>query len=365
MPASILHAKSETIADFAGTITGFNNSGGTTTIAATNLVRPSDWNSQHLLTLSLTGSEVASLFNIGGGLTSSSDASGLSFGMTDLNYFEPMPVVDSSLSAPGIGTWYFDPFVAPLNMNSGQINFLAADIAGFLHAANFSLASTGSVSRYQTLNCKLALYKEGTGASTSRIESFWSADCSFLATWRLALSTANTSSGTINEGLTLSFPAQFDRSGGVTYSSTQSSTITAVGTSTVNSTKAHSLITAAVAYLSGSRMMIVPFATSMPAGNYWLAHMLTSSSNSSGTVGGVGTAGTIFQTQSLVHILDFDGQGFKQLGKSVSDASSMFQRFHGSLATTTASPTAFVAESDLRGFTDNQRLYWNYAREVV
>jgi len=365
MPLTITHAKSETIADFAGVITGFNNSGGSTTIQATNLVRPSDWNSAHEVTLSLTGSEVASLFNFGSGLTSTTNTAGVTVGMTDLNYFEPMPVANSSLFTPGIGTWYFAPFIVPLNINSGQINFLAADVAGFLHAANLSLASTGSVSRYQTLNHKLALYKEGTGTNTSRLESFWSADCSFLATWRLALSTANSSSGTINEGLTLSFPAQFDRSGGVTYSSTQSSTITAVGTSTVSSTKVHSLITPAVAYLSGSRVMISPFATFLPAGNYWLAHMLTSSSSSTGTSGGVGVAGTMFQTQSLVYIADFDAQAFKQLGQSVTNTSSMFQRFQGSLATTTSSPMAFVAESDLRGFADNQRLYWNYAREVL
>jgi len=43
---------------------------------ATDLVRPSDWNSAHQITVSLTGSEIASLFNIGNGLSSTTNASG-------------------------------------------------------------------------------------------------------------------------------------------------------------------------------------------------------------------------------------------------------------------------------------------------
>lgn len=52
---TIVHVKSNAIADFTGTITGFNSQGSTTTIAATNLVRPSDWNSQHNQLYTLAG----------------------------------------------------------------------------------------------------------------------------------------------------------------------------------------------------------------------------------------------------------------------------------------------------------------------
>jgi len=43
----ILHAKSNPIPDYTGTVTVHNSTGGTTTVAAGNLVRPSDWNSEH------------------------------------------------------------------------------------------------------------------------------------------------------------------------------------------------------------------------------------------------------------------------------------------------------------------------------
>jgi hypothetical protein len=44
---SISHIKSNTIADFTGTVTVFDSQGSTATAAATNLVRPGDWNSAH------------------------------------------------------------------------------------------------------------------------------------------------------------------------------------------------------------------------------------------------------------------------------------------------------------------------------
>jgi hypothetical protein len=52
---SISHVKSNTIADFTGTVTVFNSVGATETRNATDLVRPSDWNSAHNQFYTLTG----------------------------------------------------------------------------------------------------------------------------------------------------------------------------------------------------------------------------------------------------------------------------------------------------------------------
>jgi hypothetical protein len=51
----ISHLKTNTIADFTGTVTVFNSLGATVTANATDLVRPSDWNSAHLEQLSFLG----------------------------------------------------------------------------------------------------------------------------------------------------------------------------------------------------------------------------------------------------------------------------------------------------------------------
>ena len=55
MAGALSHVKNVTIADFTGTFTGFNSQGSSTTIAATDIVRPSDWMSAHNQFLTLTG----------------------------------------------------------------------------------------------------------------------------------------------------------------------------------------------------------------------------------------------------------------------------------------------------------------------
>lgn len=53
--SALYHVKSNTVADFTGTVTGFNSQGSTTTLAATNLVRPGDWNSAHRMNGTVSG----------------------------------------------------------------------------------------------------------------------------------------------------------------------------------------------------------------------------------------------------------------------------------------------------------------------
>ena len=52
---AVSHIKSNTIADFTGTVTVFNSAGATASANATDLVRPSDWNSGHNQYLTLSG----------------------------------------------------------------------------------------------------------------------------------------------------------------------------------------------------------------------------------------------------------------------------------------------------------------------
>jgi len=164
MPFEITHAKSNTIADMTGTVTLFNSSGGTTTDAATNIVRPSDWNSAHAWNVSP-------------------------------EYYEPFPMANtnSTLSAQGVGTWFIDPFVVPMGLGSGQINLMMVDAAGFLNGTTLSAASSGSVTRYQTMRTQLAIYSQGSGANYTSAGTVWSREVSVLATWERRVGTTSTS----------------------------------------------------------------------------------------------------------------------------------------------------------------------------
>jgi hypothetical protein len=52
---NLLHVKTNAVPDFTGTVTVYNQTGGSQTIAATDLVRPSDWNSNHKMFLTFEG----------------------------------------------------------------------------------------------------------------------------------------------------------------------------------------------------------------------------------------------------------------------------------------------------------------------
>lgn len=52
---AVSHVKSNTIGDFTGTVTVFNSAGSTVTANATDIVRPSDWNSGHNQFVTLSG----------------------------------------------------------------------------------------------------------------------------------------------------------------------------------------------------------------------------------------------------------------------------------------------------------------------
>src|SRR6185369_15277292 len=108
---------------------------------------------------------------------------------------------------------------------------------------------------------------------------------------------------------------------------------------------------------SGARMDVFGFSTTLPANEYWLAHMFTSTSSTAGTAGGVGTAGTLFQTHSRLGLLENLVNAYKVLGKSISNSTTNVQPFHGYLATTTSQATSIINTSDIRGTTG--RIYWN------
>ena len=340
MPVTIQHSKTLTIADFTGTVTVGNSSGGTATVAASNIVLPSDWNSTHAISLSLSASELSNVMKLG--------------------WFEsPLPIANagtqSTVTAPGVGTWYIDPFVLPGILTSGQINVMGLNAQPFLNGAVYSATLTASRTHYATQYNKLAIYKQGSGASTSRLESVWTGDASSVYTWELRASSNATNQATISNYLSASIPFQWDGSGGVTYSNVTASGTITFGASTGASTLGSAQISAAVAYVSGSFRHHVPFATTLGPGAYWMAHMISSSTSVTGTNY---TAGTVLAAQSRVVFNEALQQAYKRAGASVSNTTTNIQPFHGYLATTTISASSIINTGDIRA--TSQRLYWNF-----
>ena len=375
MPAvTIQHAKTVTITDWSGTITVGNSTGGTATAAASDLARPSDWNSSHSATIQMSASDIAGLFVVGSGLTSATAAGGISIGGGDPNYFEPfpMPNTNSTLSTMAVGSWYFDPVFLPDGLDGGRINLFRTQNASiFLNGVTITYNVTASVSKVASFRNCIAFYKRGAGAQSTRLESLWTGANELSATYTAQWSSvaANSTNAVMTAGLTIGFNTQINTSGGdttsqftITGTTNQSSSSMAAGTMD----GALSSNSSAKAFFTGSMMDMIPFNTTLPPGNYWLAHMFTT--HSSGTTAGrdMASAGTMFFTSSVAHLnlLENALSGFKQLGFStVGNSTSCGVPFHGALATTTSNASSVVATSDLRVAAG--RLYWNYIQDQV
>ena len=362
MPVTVTHAKSNIVVDFAGTVTVGNSSGGTTTMAATDLVRPSDWNSAHQVSVQLTGSEIASLFNFGNGLTSTTGVGGVTVGQGLEGYFEPFifPLTASTSHTPGIGTWYFDPLKVPVGISSGVLRTPVTCGGALMNSQSFAMtnaSNTGAASHYGTFWHNVAIYDGQTNMTA--YSSIWSTNNTTGITRYLTVNTGTaTSNIAISNYATINFPAQWDTAGGVTYSSlTASGAITAVATS-LAAVSIDSLLNNANTYLSGSRMEIFGFNTTLPAGRYILAHQFMSSTSSATSGGYISASGTLMSTQvRSPMMLEVNMGGWRQLGKSSSNTLSQVYPWHGFATTTQSTPISPVGTADLRA--TNVRLYFN------
>lgn len=364
MPVTVTHAKSNVIADFTGTVTVGNSSGGTVTVQATDLVRPVDWNSAHQVTFALTGSEIASLFNIGRGLTSSTDASGISAGLQLDTVLEPYPYINTASSTlAAMGSWFVAPFHADGGMARGRIAFNATYASlNFLHGVVGSATNTGAASRTAAIRHMFAIYSQGTGANSTRIESYWTGECAISATNYITYSSTATNDCRVTNNITYGFISQIDSLGGTTSTTTSTGGSLLTAASTMASTSPNSLITATAIseWFAGSMQYQVPFNTTLPPGDYYLAHAFTTQSGTSTTGGGNYAAGTMFGSAPAYWFLTLGQQSaFKRLGYSnVANSTSVQMPYQGYLATAASTATAYMARTDIRNTT--HRLYWNY-----
>lgn len=357
MPVS--HAKSDTLADWSGVATVNNSTGGTITVQGSDLVRPSDWNSNHVV--SLSASEVAPVLVFGTGVTSSTAADGISVGLDPYQFFEPYQLgnTNSTVTAPGVGTWYLDgPYVIDKGIPAGGYIFTpVTNAAGFLQGSVYSAASTGSVSKFQTFYHNIAFYRQGSGASTSRLELAYSNFISFQISESYAVSSTATSQVQATHALTLSVPSQFDSAGNITYGSSSKSGSSSTAVSTMASSAIDATIASANSLISGARLDIIPMTTALTPDVYWFAHMFTSTSSTNGT-GSFYGAGTMIGVQSRVGMIENNLGAYKRLGATASNSSTYVLPMHGFLATTTSGASSIINTSNVKATTG--RAYWVY-----
>lgn len=272
---AVSHIKSDTIADWTGTVTVFNSQGSTATVAATDIVRPSDWNSVHnqfyTLTGNTTNSSTASGTNVvfsGAGNITLGGTGGNTFVVSGPDYISWLTrgrglavQIHSSSYLDGSRQSIVIPILLPQPGSFSYIR-IPVSIDGTQASGSTSAASmNGSVARSETWNA--VMYSLGTGISSRSLISVASDSCSSCAVYSISVA-ANGTQYSVTEAQTF-------------YVEGNSSSIsTGYSSSTSNYTFHTSLLT----NINARRYMDVDFNNSLEAGMYWLAIGASTSSDS-------------------------------------------------------------------------------------
>ena len=202
--AALFHVKSNTVGDFTGTVTVMNSAGSTATAAATDLVRPADWNSGHNFVQTIagntagqsTGSGTNLVFGGTNGVTLSlSSGAGVNTlwfsgggggaGLTATMWW-PFNEGVNVVGQQGNATWQIAPIPTPPTAANGVVSIDRLCIPILLSNAT---NSTGTV----TLSMSFGLYSR-TASSLSLYGS---------TTGTLALTFSGTVSNSTNAGIRL------------------------------------------------------------------------------------------------------------------------------------------------------------------
>lgn len=176
MVGALFHPKSNTVADWTGTVTVGNSTGGTQTIAATDLVRPSDWNSAHNVSYTLSGNTVGGSTGQGTNIVLQG-TEGVSLSANGATI-----VIDGFLPATHSQGW---PVGVPFPNNNRQVGqntilvqpaqnmgYLTMDRAHLFVSvsqstssnSSYAIALTMEVGLYTRTGSTLSQYATGTGA---------------------------------------------------------------------------------------------------------------------------------------------------------------------------------------------------------
>jgi hypothetical protein len=280
---AVSHLFTNAVADWTGTVTVFNSQGCTTSINATQIVRPSDWNSAHAQFYTLSGNTTLQSTASGTNVVFAASGAGISIaGSTGT-------VV---ISSPPHQSWMEFPLNGPeataaISTASGSVSFAVAFNVKQPISASFlrfqaamttnstTLATTAatmsaSAELYSTWNA--VVYSIGTGASSKSLISVASGSAGF--TFRNSISVAvNGTQYSVTQGVTM--PVE----GGTTTLTTQYS---------ISNTNLSFTTNQIATNFSGSRFIDIPFANSLPAGEYWL--IVGQSTNTSANSTGVSNA---------------------------------------------------------------------------
>jgi hypothetical protein len=219
---AVSHIKSNIVPDFTGTVTVFNSVGSTETRNATDLVRPSDWNSAHNQYLTLSGNTAGAstmsgtniVFQGGNNITMSANGVSLVFSGPDTSaqsvQTQSTVAVQGSTGAISFG-----------NANGITFGFNASTVTashnGLTSQSNQAVSAANGSSTFQTLtfaNSNGVSFGTGVGGLTASVETSYAASNHSHGNPSLALTNLSGTTASNSAGLTISLSAAAPGAGG-------------------------------------------------------------------------------------------------------------------------------------------------------
>lgn len=301
---AVSHVYNNTNADATGTLTIWNGAT-TSSVAASALVKPSDWNSAHNQLYTLTGNTLnvstVSGTNIVFGGTNGVSLSGTS---NSIYFVGNQSTLSEFVAQPMAGKGAGIPF-AQSSSSLGQNSL-------YIYPVQFE-----NVYTFDHIRIPMMITNSSSAAASVQRGH----------TIRIGIYTRNSTNATIlSQHYSTSYTIAVSHSSNASW---RLSIITAIGNSTsYNSTTINSAGLNLSSSLHGPRELILPMSSQFAPGEYWVAYLQSSSS--------AGAAGSVLQMSNIV----MANQSYNRLGVASNATSSNFYQAAG-MGTYSATTGAF------------------------
>lgn len=276
---AILHVKSNIVADMtAATVTVPTSAGGTTTVAATDLVRPSDWNSAHSL-----------VYNLSGNTAGQSSAGGTDVRFQGMNGITVVGSTGTLAFSGRLGT-LMSTVIAPFDnkIPQGQSSFSVGQNSLYIFPCPLESCISAD-------NLRMPVFITNVSSAAASVQKGLTFDVAIY-------SKHSTNQTILTQHYSTSYTIAASHNSNATWGI---SVITAIGNSTsYNTVSASSAGLNLSNSLGGSRELIVPISSILSEGEWWWAIRASSSSaGAGGNVLGISHLGVGLATYNRVGIV--------------------------------------------------------------
>jgi hypothetical protein len=263
------------------------------------------------------------------------------------------------------GSWYLAPFTAFGSVSGGRINVLAqntgtANLFLDIGETAYNSGSTGGIQQSYTYQANVALFSQGTGTNSTRLESLWSNSHSVLWSKSLSISTNAATNIAVSLAQSVSYISDIGSNGGTTFVQYANAGSSTIANSSGNSTLVSTVFSSGRNLMSGSLVQPFPFNTTITAGVYWLGYAWSSTRARAST--GNLTTGSDYSFGALVGMsrLALDSL-YRNFGSTATTARSQIIPYGVyTAAANMVPPTNIALSSDLSSLASQWVPYFNF-----